>query len=168
MSPKGWADSKIGYDWLTNVYDSNVISKAHCPGEPRLLILMAMYHTSTSNSYGTIRTMTCVFCLSPHSTHLLQPLDIGLFSPLQTHFQKVVEDYSLTNVGITRDLFFPLYKKARTLAYTKENIAKAFQKCGINPFNPRTILGDLPKSSRQPSKSTFPPRQDPVYQVPAD
>ena len=37
VSPKGWANSKIGYDWPTNVYYP--ISKALCLGESRLLIL---------------------------------------------------------------------------------------------------------------------------------
>ena len=88
--------------------------------------------------------MTSVCSAYLHTTHLLQPLDVSLFS-LQIHYQKAVEDYFLTtNVGITRDLFFPLYKKASTLTYTKENITKTSQKCGIIPFNPRTILGDLP------------------------
>ncbi|KAF8244688.1 DDE-domain-containing protein, partial [Wilcoxina mikolae CBS 423.85] len=78
-----------------------------------------------------------VFCLPAHSTHLLQPLDIGLFSPLQLHHRKVVEDYFLTTaVRINCDLFFPLYKDARLKAYTKHNIEAAFKKCGIVPFNP--------------------------------
>ena len=29
-----------------------------------------------------------VYCLPPHSTHLLQPLDVGLFSPLQKYYGK--------------------------------------------------------------------------------
>jgi len=69
-SPKGWTDSNIGYDWLTNVEDP--ISKAGCPREPRLLILDG--HVSHINykfltlckAYNIV-----VFCLPPHSTHLL-------------------------------------------------------------------------------------------------
>ena len=100
VSPKGWTDSKIGYNWLTNVYDP--ISKAQCPGESRLLILDG--HVSHINykflCYCQQNDIT-VFCLSPHSTHLLQPLDVGLFSQLQSHYRKAVEDYFLTtNIGI--------------------------------------------------------------------
>ena len=47
------------------------------------------------------------------------------------------------------------------LTYAKENITKAFQKCGIISFNPQTVLGDLPNlKSRShqpgPSESTLP------------
>jgi hypothetical protein len=80
---------------------------------------------------------------------------VGLFGPLQTHYRKAVEDYFLTtNIGINRDLFFPLYKKARTLTYTKENITEAFRKCGIVPFNPRTVLRELPKPQAARSTNT--------------
>ena len=143
VSPKGWMDNKIGYDWLTNVYDP--IPKAWCPGESRLLILDG--HVSHVN-YKFLRycqqNNIVVFCLSLHSTHLLQPPDVGLFSQLQSHYRKTVQDNFLTtNIGINRDLFFPFYKQARALTYTVNNIASAFKKCRIVPFNPRTVLGQL-------------------------
>ncbi|KAF8252864.1 CENP-B protein, partial [Wilcoxina mikolae CBS 423.85] len=73
-----------------------------------------------------------VYCLPPHSTHLLQPLDIELFALLQSHYSKAVKDYFLaTDVDISRDTFYPLYKKARTAAYTSSSIASAFKACGI-------------------------------------
>ena len=125
------------------VYDP--ISRARCPGEPRLLILDG--HVSHINykflSYCE-RNDIVVFCLPLHSTHLLQPLDVGLFSPLQTHYQKAVEDYFLTtSVGINRDIFFSLYKQARLHAYTIYNVTKAFEKTGICPFNARPVLSEL-------------------------
>jgi hypothetical protein len=82
VSPQGWRDSKVGYDWLTNVNDP--ISKARCPGESRLLILDG--HVSHINyKFLTFceANNIVVFCLPPHSTHLLQPLDVELLAPLQ-------------------------------------------------------------------------------------
>ncbi|KAF8241485.1 hypothetical protein K440DRAFT_492726, partial [Wilcoxina mikolae CBS 423.85] len=70
-----------------------------------------------------------------HSTHLLQPLDVVLFSALQNAYKKGIEDYfRITSVGINRDIFFPLYKQARHEAYTLHNIQKAFSTTGIHPF----------------------------------
>jgi hypothetical protein len=34
-----------------------------------------------------------LFCLPPHSTHLLQPLDVGLFAPLQHHYSLGIDDH---------------------------------------------------------------------------
>lgn len=73
-----------------------------------------------------------------HSTHLLQPLDVGLFGPLQKHYGKAVENYhNSTNIGISYHNFLPLYKEARTKAYTEQNVKSVFRKTGIVPFLPR-------------------------------
>ena len=34
-----------------------------------------------------------LFCLPPHTTHILQPLDVGLFGPLQKYYGRRVEDH---------------------------------------------------------------------------
>jgi hypothetical protein len=143
VSQKGWTDNKMAMHWLTKVYDP--VSKARCPGKQRLLILDG--HVSHVNytflGYCEQNGIT-VFCLPAHSTHLLQPLDVGLFSQLQTHYQKAVEDYfRITSVGINRDTFFPLYKRARAKAYTLENITSAFECTGIVPLNARVVLSKL-------------------------
>jgi hypothetical protein len=82
VSPKGWTYCKIGHDWLTNVYDP--ISKAHYPGEPHLSILDGRVSHINYNFLTFCKVNhIMVFYLPPHSTHLLQPLDVGLFAPLQ-------------------------------------------------------------------------------------
>ena len=92
-----------------------------------------------------------MFCLPPHSTHLLQPLDVGLFAPLQHHYGKRVEKYhQTTNQGITHSKFLPIYQEARRKAYTSQNIESAFKKCGIVPFNPRAVLGTTIRSTKPP------------------
>ena len=57
----------------------------------------------------------------------------------------------MTDISINCNLFFPLYKKARALTYTKHNIEGAFKKCGIVPFNPRAVLA---QGSRAPPAPT--------------
>lgn len=64
-----------------------------------------------------------VLCLPPHSTHLLQPLDVGVFSALQKAYSKEVDSY-VRNVPdvIRKGNFWPLLKAARSRAMTKKNI----------------------------------------------
>lgn len=139
-SPKGWTDDELGYYWLVEVYEP--CSREFIqPGEKRLLILDG--HVSHVNyefcEFCRIHDII-LFCLPSHSTHLLQPLDVGLFGPLQREYSKVLEDYFLsTGVGISHRQFLPLYKLARDKAYTKANIESAFRKTGIVPFNPRAV-----------------------------
>ncbi|KAF8247323.1 DDE-domain-containing protein, partial [Wilcoxina mikolae CBS 423.85] len=85
-----------------------------------------------------------LYCLPPHSTHLLQPLNVGLFAPLQHSYSKAVEDYFLTtNVTINRDTFYPLFKKARQQAYTTKNIKNSFYACSIVPLQSKIVLDKL-------------------------
>ncbi|RPA88402.1 hypothetical protein L873DRAFT_1726169, partial [Choiromyces venosus 120613-1] len=86
------------------------------------------------------------FCLPPHSTHILEPLGICLFGPLQKYYGKMIENYHITtNIEINHCNFLPLYKYARTQAYTIENVKSAIHKTWIVPFLPHMIL---PKQTR--------------------
>ena len=81
VSPKSWTDSKISYDWRTNVYDP--ISKAWCLGESRLLILNGhVLHINYKVLCYYKQNDITVFCLPLHPIRLLQPLDVRLFSQL--------------------------------------------------------------------------------------
>ena len=55
------------------------------------------------------------YCLPPHSTHLLQPLDVGLFSPLQKAYGKAVDRISRFSFAkIWKVSFLLLLVEART------------------------------------------------------
>ena len=82
-----------------------------------------------------------LLCFPPHSTHLLQPLDVGLFFPLQKYCGKAADDHiRQTRTGIVKGTFWKFYSAARRQAYTKQNIKSAFRKTGIHPFNPDAVL----------------------------
>ena len=52
-----------------------------------------------------------------------------------------LEDYfPTTNTRTNRDLSSTIYKQAQALTYTVANVACAFKKCRIVPFNPRPVL----------------------------
>ena len=143
VSPKGWTDDELALWWLKNIYDP--YSKERCPGETRLLILDGHGSHITFNFVDYCKQNNIiVHCLPAHSTHLLQPLYVGLFSPLQHHYSKAVEDYFLTtSISISQDTFYPLFKKARSQAYSLDSIRNAFRTCGIVPLQARSVLEKL-------------------------
>jgi len=48
------------------------------------------------------------FCLPAHSTHLLQPLDVGLFSPLQRHYGNGLDEFIRKgHAGMNKGEFLP-------------------------------------------------------------
>jgi len=92
------------------------------------------------------------YCLPPHSTHPLQPLDVGLFGPLQHYYSSAVDKAIRHGIhGIYKGNFLPLYLEARQQTYYKDNIQGAFKSCGmILPLNARIILNKLPQQVKSP------------------
>ena len=91
------------------------------------------------------------FCLPPHSTHLLQPLDVGMFGPLQHYYSTAVDNAIRRGIhGIHKGNFLPLYLEARQETYNQHNIQIAFSSCGIIPLNTRIILNKLPQQAKPP------------------
>lgn len=48
-----------------------------------------------------------VFCLPPHTTHVLQPLDVGVYGPVKKVWQGIVKSYKTTTLSanITKETF---------------------------------------------------------------
>ena len=77
----GWADNNIGMEWLRH-FDKS--TQARRVGRYRMLILDGhdSHVNAEFNEYCKKNNIIPV-CLPPYSSHLTQPLDIGLFSPLK-------------------------------------------------------------------------------------
>ena len=69
-----------------------------------------------------------VLYLPPHSSHITQPLDVGVFGPLKTAFQRHAKKYAsfTTSALIQKQRFVEIYKIARNEAITKSNFEPAF------------------------------------------
>jgi hypothetical protein len=81
--------------------------------------------------------------LPPHSTHRLQPLDVGLFSPLATYYSQQIDKLLAENQGLvrlTKRDFWPLFREAWNQAFSENNVRSAWETTGIHPFNPSKVL----------------------------
>ena len=78
-----------------------------------------------------------LFCLPPHTTHRLQPLDVGCFGPLQTAwFNQCDEILDETGEGMEMKDVVSEYFVARRKVFKSENILKAWKNSGLRPLNP--------------------------------
>jgi len=85
-----------------------------------------------------------LYCPPPHSTHILQQLDIDLFRSLLHHYSKAIDDNVRRGVyGIHKGDFLPLYLQARQATYLT-TIIKAFETCGPFSLNARVVLKKTP------------------------
>ena len=86
-SKKGWTSRSLGLAWVQHFHKMTKGSiKA---GVYRMLIVDGHgSHISIEFIEFCLTVNIIAYCLPPHSTHLLQPLDVGLFSPLQKAYGK--------------------------------------------------------------------------------
>jgi DDE superfamily endonuclease len=80
-----------------------------------------------------------VVCLPPHTTHRLQPLDVGVFNVLGKAWSSEVKAAGDKGYKITKFNVLSFYSKARNKAFTPANICSSFEKCGIWPFNSSVV-----------------------------
>jgi hypothetical protein len=79
-----------------------------------------------------------------HCTHLLQPLDTGIFTAFQSHFRDsnawLAVEFRLLNVEthpVSTEYYVYVAENALRKAFTPSTIPAAFRRVGLAPFNPK-------------------------------
>ena len=135
-SENGWINSDIYLEWF-EFFLQNIP-----PIRPVVLIQdghashMSIKLIELARSNGIH-----LLCLPSHTTHILQPLDVGVFKAFKTYFSKSCTSYLTRHPGrvITNDMIATLVAKAWPNAFTPSNIMGGFLKTGIFPINPGAI-----------------------------
>ena len=79
-----------------------------------------------------------------HSSHKLQPLDVGCFRPLKRAYGKQIEDLMRAHIThISKEDFFPAFDAACRTTFTEENIKGGFRGAGIVPYDPDYVISQL-------------------------
>jgi hypothetical protein len=88
-----------------------------------------------------------IICRLPsHTSHKLQPCNVGVFGPLKTAYREQVERlYRGGSNMIRKQHFTLLYDRTRTKAFTSRNVLSGWSKSGLRPHNPDKVLKDIPK-----------------------
>jgi hypothetical protein len=141
-SPNGWTSDELGYSWLTGLFEKETASKAR--RSHRLLFVDGHgSHVNMKFLNWCERHRIMVTLYSPHSTHRLQPLDVNVFAPLAHHYSQGLDNLIRQSEGRTtmskRD-FFAIFWPAFEKAFTEKNIASAWSRTEILPFNPQKVL----------------------------
>ena len=142
-SPNGWTTDSIGLHWLKEVFEP--YSRVHSVGAKRLLILdgHSSHLTASFDAFCKDNAIICL-CMPPHSSHLLQPLDVGVFGPLKCAYGKLVEAIMRGgNNHIDKTDFLSLYPTARNTVFTRENIYGGFAGAGLKPLDKERVLAKI-------------------------
>ncbi len=92
-SESGWIDTDLFLAWLRKIFLQYVVAE-----RPVLLLTDGHKTHITIDVIDVCRENNItLFCLPPHTTHALQPLDVAVFKSLKDSFAKAVRALSFTN-----------------------------------------------------------------------
>lgn len=143
-SPKGWTGNELGLLWLTKHFDIHTSKRQQ--GEYRMLILDGHEsHCTLEFIEFCVERKIILLVLPPHTTHLLQPLDVAIFQPLAKFYSREISEHSRTiHCWLKKEDFIMYYGIARENAIDDHNIMDAWKATGLIPFDPAKILSKLP------------------------
>jgi hypothetical protein len=98
VSENGWITNELGLKWLEHF---NRHTKERSVGGYRLLILDGheSHNSHKFQQYCKVAKIITL-CMPPHSSHLLQPLDVGCFSPLKRAYGRQAKEMMRTGSTI--------------------------------------------------------------------
>lgn len=136
-SESGWVDSDLFLQWFKKIFLKYTVC-----GQPVLLLVDGHKSHMTLELVDLARENNVIlFCLPPHTTHALQPLDVSVFKALKAHFSRSlrVVCFSRKDFMVTKRDFARVVKEPFEMAFSMTNIKSGFAKCGIFPFNPDSV-----------------------------
>ena len=152
-SDSGWVNTELFIQWFK--FFLNVIP----PARPVLLLLDGhASHVSIDVIEVAHANDVHMLCLPAHTTHLLQPLDVGVFKSLKAHYYKACKQYIVANPGrvVTSEVIASLLAVAWPQSITPVNIMGGFKKSGVYPLNPGAITDRelAPSKAMKPKTSS--------------
>ena len=128
----GWMMKEIFSVWMRHFIN---YSK---PGPTNWVLLHLVGHSTHIKNIDVInmarKNYIDILCFPPHTTHKLQPLDVGYMGPLKTYTNKILEYHMRTKGNIQLHDLVGIYNLA-TIEINSITVAiNAFKRTGIIPL----------------------------------
>jgi hypothetical protein len=146
----GWTTNEMGLEWVRHF---NKHTKPRTTGEYRLLILDGHEsHLSVDFELYCKDNKIITLCMPSHSSHILQPLDVGCFGPLKQAYGRQIERKMRAGIThISKEDFFPVFLVAFQESMTGKNIRGGFKGAGLVPLDPESVISKLDVKLRTPT-----------------
>ncbi|POS82631.1 hypothetical protein EPUL_004731, partial [Erysiphe pulchra] len=149
-SKNGWTTNELGLEWLKH-FDR--YTKTRHVGVYRLLILDGHEsHNSQEFKDFCEENKIITLCMPPHSSHILQPLDVCCFAVLKVRYSQRIRALAQRRVfHIDKIGFLPAFRNAFFETFTEANIRSSFRGAGLT--SPGLPLQETLWQSRTPSNT---------------
>ena len=135
-SSNGWMTQELFYGWISKHFPIHLP-----PGRPVCLLVDGhSSHIDLDTSKFCTANQILLYCLPPHTSHVLQPLDVGFFAPLKQAWQDAVAQYQLDEGEvISKRSFAGVFHSAYKNVVRLSSIVNAYRATGIHPVNRHAI-----------------------------
>lgn len=152
ISEAGYSDNLLALKWLPP-FD--------CPTERRTV---GRFQLPLLHGFDSHWTLTFIdycdkkniipFFFTPHSTHLLQPLNLVVFQPYKHCYSKALDEGARTGcTNFNKVEFLAEIYTAQTQTFKMNTILSAWRDVSIITFNPDIVLPRLPSKIHPPRTS---------------
>lgn len=139
VTENGWTDDQQCLNWFKESFIPQARARANDDNEHILLILDGHgSHVTQMMRDEALLHNIAIYVLPPHTTHKLQPLDVGVFGPLQNNWVYRATQFpnergrALQRRDVVRE-----YKRVRDASVTERLVKAAWRNTGLEPHNPR-------------------------------
>ena len=145
----GWITEDIFGEWVNKVFIPHVNMRRHllsCEQDRALLWLDGHSSRSSLSALEALRNARIDAITIPgHTSHVLQPLDAGVFRAFKNKIPKFYHDPCERSIPNVRAALLTAATRALYEAMFPGVVMTAFEKAGCVPFNPDLILSDPSK-----------------------
>lgn len=140
-SVNGWTSNELGLEWFTNSF----LKEAVPPAESEIHTILVMdnhaSHTTPEIQHLCLLHHVHIVFLPPHSSHILQPLDLSYFGPLKQRCKNIINNLSEISdaLPLKKYKFLDAFSQARDLV-TPLTILSGWSATGLHPFDPKKGL----------------------------
>ncbi|XP_060572583.1 uncharacterized protein LOC132730626 [Ruditapes philippinarum] len=157
VTDSGWSNTAIFLEYL----ETHFLKYVQRPNSETPVLLIYDGHKSHINLQviNWAKDHHVILMVLPaHTSHILQPLDVGCFGPLQRIYNSECQKFLRNNPAskITRYNICSLVCPAYASALSVVNLRSSFKRSGIFPFNPAVITD----SQLAPSKAYSTPQSE--------
>lgn len=135
-TPNGWMDTET----FNNYFERQFLNAI--PKERPVVLIYDGHssHTSLRLIEKALQEQVVILKLPPHTSHLLQPMDLSVFKSLKQRYDELLIAWQRKNYGVkaSKSVFSTLISQAWN-QFDKTNIISGFKKAGIFPFSDKVI-----------------------------
>ncbi|KAI1008083.1 hypothetical protein K3495_g153 [Podosphaera aphanis] len=136
-SENGWTANRIALGWLKTIFLPETKPQDENSSWRILLVDGHGSHTNVNFQWECYKNKVHRVYMPPHTSHILQPLDLSCFSPLKARYRRLIEDLFTIHdsAPIKKQRFIKCHYEARNERLTVIQIKGGWRAAGLFPFN---------------------------------